>query len=200
MRHVIFDVETKKTFDEVGGYYPEKLEISFIGAIERLTLPELFGEVVEETRYELFEKDLDKFWKVLEQADVVIGFNSDGFDLVALKPYYPGDVSQLPSLDLMARFKDSHGHRISLDAIASQTLGTTKSGDGLDAIKYFREGRLKELASYCMKDVEITRDVYDYGRLNRKVKFKNKWNEVVEGPVDFSFEVVADTGLQMSLI
>jgi len=200
MKHVIFDVETKKSFDDVGGYFPDKLGVSFVGAIVRESLPELFGEKVKEERLELFEKDLDRLWPVFERVDVIIGFNSEGFDLTALKPYYPGDITKLPSLDLMARFKETQGHRISLDAIAIETLGTKKSGDGLDAIRYFEEGKLEELAMYCMKDVEITRDVYDFGRLNRKVKYKNKWNDVVEGKVDFSFEMIEDAGLQMSLI
>ena len=200
MRQVILDVETQKTFDDVGGYYPEKLMISFVGAIVRDTLPTVFGEPVKEERLEIFEKDLPKFWRVLETADVIIGFNLDGFDMQTFKPYYRGDLDSLPTLDLMVRFKEKAGHRISLDAIATQTLGTQKSGDGLDAIRYYREGELDKLASYCMKDVEITRDIYDYGRINKLVKYKNKWNEISEMDVDFDFKVDENSGFQMSLV
>lgn len=200
MRQVILDVETQKTFDDVGGYFPEKLGISFVGAIVRDKLPTAWGETVSEERLELFEKDLPKLWRVLETADVIVGFNLDGFDMQTFKPYYHNDISRLPTLDLMLRFKESAGHRISLDAIATQTLGTQKSGDGLDAIRYFREGRLEELASYCMKDVEITRDIYDYGRIYKQVKYLNRWNELVESVVNFDFEVAQDSGMQMSLI
>lgn len=200
MKHVILDVETQKTFDEVGGYFPEKLGVSFVGVIQRNILPTQFGQQVEEKRYELFEQDLHKLWHVLETSDLIIGFNLDGFDMQTFKPYYHGDITSLPTLDLMLRFKDSAGHRISLDAIATETLGTQKSGDGLDAIRYFAEGKLDELAAYCMKDVEITRDIYDYGRIYQKVKYKNKWNEVADMEVDFGFEVEADSSLQMSLI
>lgn len=200
MKHLILDVETQKTFDEVGGYYPEKLGISFVGVIERETLPTAWGEAVKETRYEIFESDLPGFWRVMETADVIIGFNLDGFDIPTFKPYYNGDLKQLPTLDLMLRFKDKAGHRISLDSIAGETLGVQKSGDGLDAIKYFRDGELDKLAEYCMKDVEITRDIYDYGRLNRRLKYKNKWNEIVEIEIDFDYTPKVDEGFQMSLV
>lgn len=198
MRQVFLDVETKKTFDEVGGYYPEKLEISFTGVIVREGFPE--EDAVHETKLELFETDLPKLWRELEHADVIIGFNIIGFDLMALKPYYPGEIMKLPVLDLMVRFKEAQGHRISLDSIAKETLHVGKTGDGLDAIRYFREGKLADLASYCMKDVELTRDIYDWGRVHGKVKYGNKWNEVVEGKVDFSFTPSGEAQLQMSLL
>lgn len=197
MKQIIFDVETKKSFDDVGGYFPEKLEISFVGVIERDGFPE--EGPVHEQRYELFEQDLDTLWPLLESADVVVGFNSDGFDLVTLVPYYTGDVTTFPSLDLLSRVKDAFGKRVSLDAIAKETLGSQKSGHGLDAIKYYNNKEWDKLASYCMKDVEITRDVYDYGRTKGEVKFLNKWNTLQVVSVDFSFEP-QDAGLQMTLV
>lgn len=200
MKHLILDVETQKTFDEVGGYYPERLGISFVGVIERQTLPDSWGQEVEEKRYQIFEADLPGFWRVMETADLIVGFNLDGFDMLTFKPYYNGNVASLPTLDLMLRFKDKAGHRISLDAIATETLGTQKIGDGLDAIKYYRQGELDKLASYCMKDVEITRDIYDYGRIHRKLKYKNKWNSLMEIEVDFDFAPKVDEGFQMSLV
>jgi DEAD/DEAH box helicase domain-containing protein len=198
MKQVIFDVETKKTFEQVGGYYPEKLGISFVGAIERTGFPEE-GNVIE-VRHELFESDLNKLWPVLEMADVIIGFNSHGFDLPALQPYYNGDITKLPSLDLMAAIKESVGHRIGLDAVAQSTLGSEKSGTGLDAIVYFQNGQLEELAKYCMQDVIITRDVYDFGRQQGVVSFKNRWNNLIEAEVDFHYKSQDDGGVQMTLV
>jgi len=200
MHHIILDVETIKAFDQVGGYFPDKLGVSFVGVIERNTLPTTWGQKVAETYHEFFEADLPKLFQLLERVDLVIGFNIDGFDMPALKPYYAGKISRFPTLDLMIKFKEERGHRISLDSIATQTLGTSKSGNGLDAIRYYADGQLRKLADYCMKDVEITRDIYDYGRIHGKVKFKSKWNDVIESPVDFSFTPPPDPGLQMSLV
>jgi DEAD/DEAH box helicase domain-containing protein len=80
-----------------------------------------------------------------------------------------------------------------------QTLGAKKSGSGLDAIRYYADGELQKLADYCIKDVEITRDIYDFGREKGYLKFLNKWNDLVEAKVDFSFESGKSKGTQMTL-
>jgi len=196
MRQLIFDVETQKAFDQVGGYHPERLGVSFVGAILRDGFPE---STSSETRYQLFESDLPQLWPLLESADVLIGFNLLGFDLPVLSAYYPGDIAKLPVLDLLAVIKDQAGHRISLDAVAKETLGTKKSGSGLDALRYYHKQNWSKLASYCMKDVEITRDLYDHGRTHKSIKFVNKWNNLVEIPVDFRFKP-SHRGLQLSLV
>lgn len=194
MLQLILDVETKKTFDEVGGYFPDRLGISFVGVCIR------DGFSGKGTMQGYFEQDLPKLFPLLEKADLVIGFNVDQFDMPTFANYYTGDISQIPTLDIMLKIKDSIGHRISLDSVAQETLGIGKSGDGLDAIKYYRNGELDKLKDYCIQDVAVTRDVYDYGLQKGKVKFKNKWNRVIEAPVDFSFKPQKDSGVQMSLI
>ncbi|HSW89500.1 MAG TPA: ribonuclease H-like domain-containing protein [Patescibacteria group bacterium] len=194
MKHVFFDVETKNTFDEVGGYFPTKLSPSFIGVCVREGF-EGPGEMIK-----IWESDFQKLWGIFETADVIVGFNSVGFDMEVMRPLYPGKVDDLPQLDLMLRFKEATGHRISLDSIAQETLGKAKIGHGLDAIKYYKEGRLDELAKYCLMDVEITRDLYDWGRTKGKVKFKNKWNRLIETPIDFSFKPKKVSGTQMTLL
>ena len=122
MKQLIFDVETKKIFDDVSGHFPEKLGVSFVGTCWRHD----HGAKGEMKGF--FEEELPEFFKLLEQADLVVGFNSIGFDLPALSPYYQGDLSQLPSLDLLERIKKQLGHRISLDAVAKETLGFGKTG------------------------------------------------------------------------
>lgn len=194
MRHLFFDVETKNTFDDVGGYFPGKLNPSFVGVCVRDGF-EGKGEMMG-----FFEQDMGKLWPLFETADVIVGFNSIGFDMEVLRPLYPGNVDDLPHLDLMMRFKESTGHRISLDSIAKETLGKQKTGHGLDAIKYYKQGRLKELASYCLMDVEITRDLYDAGRSKGKLQFLNKWNRRIETSIDFTFKARKNAGTQMTLM
>lgn len=194
MLQLILDVETKKTFDEVGGYFPDRLGISFVGVCVREGLHGK-GEMQG-----YFEDDLPKLFPLLERADVVIGFNVDNFDMPTFNQYYSGDISAIPTLDLMLRIKDSVGHRIGLDAVAQETLGIGKSGDGLDAIKYYNAGQFDKLRDYCLQDVAVTRDIYDYGRSKGGVKFKNKWNRLIEAPVDFTFTPSKDAGVQMSLL
>ncbi|MDR0463322.1 MAG: ribonuclease H-like domain-containing protein [Pseudomonadales bacterium] len=193
MLQVVLDVETKKTFDEVGGFFPEQLGISFVGVCVR-TSNHGSGEMKG-----YFEEDLPKLFPLLEEADIVIGYNNDGFDMPTFTNYYDGNISKIPTLDLMARIKKSCGHRISLDSVAQATFNQKKTGDGLDAIKYYRTGRLKELAEYCLQDVKLTRELFDYGFNNGNVKFYNKWNRLVECNVDFTYKPRKDFGTQTSL-
>jgi len=194
MLQVVLDVETQKTFDEVGGFFPDRLGISFVGICVRDGYSgkgELRG---------FFEADLPKFFPILEKADVLIGFNIDNFDMQTFVSYYAGDVSSFPTLDLLTQIKKSAGHRIGLDAVAQETLGVGKAGDGLDAIKYFQSKNWEALSKYCLQDVAVTRDIYDFGLSQGQVKFRNKWNRLVECPVDFSFTPKKDNGVQMSLL
>lgn len=194
MRQIILDVETQKTFDEVGGFFPDRLGISFVGVCVRDGFSGK-GEMMG-----FFEQDLPKLFPLLESADVIVGFNCDNFDMQTLVPYYKSDISKISTLDLMVRIKNSVGHRIGLDAVAQQTLGTGKGGDGLDAIKYFKSKDWESLSKYCLQDVAITRDIYDYGLKTGKVKFLNKWNRLIECDIDFTFTPKKDAGVQMSLL
>jgi DEAD/DEAH box helicase domain-containing protein len=196
MIEVVMDVETKKAFEEVGGYEPKKLGVSFAGICIRDT------DYPERDKFiGYFEHELNKLWPELEKASRVIGFNILGFDYPVLSAYYPGDFSKFSTLDILEEVKNKVGHRVSLDAIAKQTIGVQKSGSGLDALKYFEQGKLKELAEYCLMDVRITRDIYDYGKQYRNLRFLNKWNRIVTVEVDFSVKSQESSGseLQMSL-
>lgn len=194
MSQIILDVETKKIFDEVGGFFPEKLGISFVGVCYRENSKEK-GKMMS-----FFEKDLPKMFELIEKTDLLIGYNLDAFDIPALAPYYSGDLSKFQTLDLMIKIKDSCGHRIGLDAVSKATFNMGKTGSGLDAIKYYRSGQLSKLESYCLQDVRLTRDVYDYGLKNNSVKFHNKWNRLVECPVDFKIKIKKNIGVQKNLL
>ena len=194
MLQIILDVETKKTFNEVGGYFPDRLGVSFVG----VNIRQQFGEPGEMKAF--FEDDLPDLFPLLEKADVLVGYNIDSFDLPTLAPYYTGEIEAFPTLDLMNRIKDSFGHRIRLDNVDKETLGRGKIGDGLDAIKYYKNNQMDKLKEYCLQDVKVTRDIYDYGLKTGKVKFRNKWNRFIECDVDFSFTPKKNDGVQMALI
>lgn len=197
MREIVLDVETKKAFSEVEKYDPAKLGVSYVGICRRSVEN---GAVIENKLEGFFEDELAKLWPIMEQADRIIGFNIISFDFPVMNSYYHGDLSSFPVLDILDAIKRAVGHRVSLDAIAHETLGTGKSGSGLDALKYYAEGRLEELAKYCLDDVRITRDIYLQGLEHGEVSFKNKWDRLVTAKVDFSFKKNDDgSDVQMSL-
>ncbi|MGA1047123.1 MAG: ribonuclease H-like domain-containing protein [Minisyncoccia bacterium] len=98
----------------------------------------------------------------LKQANLLVGFNSDHFDIPILNKYYQFDLFSIASFDILREFRAKIGKRLGLDAIAGMTLGTHKSGTGANAMTLYREGKLQELADYCLNDVKLTKDMFEY--------------------------------------
>ena len=172
---IVFDIETQNTFQDVGGHNPSLLKVSVVGVY--------FYATGEFKTY--FENELKDLWPLFEHADRVIGYNIKGFDLPVLNNYYAGDLMKFPHLDLMDEIVKSTGFRIKLDDVASATTGEGKSGSGLAAVEYWRTGNLEKLKSYCLDDVRITRDVYEFGKKNGFLKYKDWLGKVAEVKVDF---------------
>ena len=138
-------------------------------------------------------------WPVIERADILIGFNSDHFDIPLLNKYYSGDLTRIKSLDLLAEIKKSLGRRVSLDQVAEGTLGRGKSGSGLQAIEWWKKGDIDNLRRYCLDDVKITKEIYDYARENQKIKFKEA-GQIFEVKLDTSgWEEKHDKAMTFSL-
>lgn len=157
------DLETKKSFQEVGGKKPEELGVSVVGIYS-----------YEDDSYKAFlEKELEQLFPMLEQASFLVGFNINRFDLLVLQPYYVGNLSKLVTLDILEEVKKVLGKRIALDDLARETLGVKKSGHGLLAINYYKEGRLEKLKRYCLSDVKLTRDLFEYGKKHGRLFYKD---------------------------
>lgn len=163
---LVLDLETKHTFDEVGGRNQfAKLGVSVVGVYDYAT-----------DSYECYlEKDFGRLQNRLIDCSLIIGFNHKFFDMPVLQPYLSLDVKTLPLFDIMLELQQIIGHRVGLDSVAQATLGSGKIGHGLDAIRFFREGRWDELKKYCLKDVEVTRHVYEYGLKNKTIRYSSKF-------------------------
>lgn len=120
-----------------------------------------------------FKEELPKLWPILERADMLIGFNSDTFDIPLLNRYYPGDLSHIRSLDLLSEVQKALGRRIRLQSLAEATLGRGKKGDGLAAGEWWKEGKKDKVAEYCIEDVRLTRELYDYALKHGGLKYKD---------------------------
>ncbi len=173
MRKIIFDCETKNTFQEVGSNKPQDLDLSLLVIYDYET----------DTYSTFLEKDLPKLWRILEKTDILIGYNSDHFDIPLLNKYYPGDLTQIHSLDLLVEIKKATGRSLRLDAVASGTLGIGKSGSGLDAIVWWKNGEIDKIAQYCTQDVRVTKDIYEYALKHGSLKYKD-----ITGTQEFSID------------
>ncbi len=161
MRTVVFDIETANWFSETGGSEPADLTIALVGIHD------------SETGYSSYlESELPALWKVLERTDLLVGYNSDHFDIPLLNKYYPGDLSRIKSLDLMKEVHACLGRRLKLDAIAEGTLGQKKIGSGGDSVRWWKNGDVEKVREYCLKDVELTKKIFDYALKNDLVRYK----------------------------
>lgn len=179
MNILVLDLETQRSFKEVGKQNLHKLRISVVGTFDYAN-----------QSYEVYEeKDLMRLEKRLREADLLVGFNIRRFDLPVLRPYLFSPIENLPVLDLLEAIEKVRGHRASLDSIAQPTLKLRKSGSGIDALALFQAGRMEELKRYCLNDVRLTKEVYDYGCANGKVFFTSSWDyQTYEIPVSWKEE------------
>jgi DEAD/DEAH box helicase domain-containing protein len=166
MNYVYFDLETQNLFQEVGGR----------DHIDKLLVACAVTWSTEKSDFAVYwEKDVPELIKELKSATKVIGFNLRGFDYLVLQPYTPETrFASVPTLDLLLDLQKLLGFSISLDSIASATLGTAKTADGIQSVEWFRNGELDKMVEYCKADVDITRRVFEFGRDNGFIFYKSK--------------------------
>lgn len=190
MRYIVFDIETQNIFQEVGSSDPTALDISVVTVYD--------SETDKYTTVTIDE--IDTLWPIIEQADALVGYNSNHFDIPLLNKYYPGDLTQIKSIDLLEDIKASLGRRLRLDSVAQATIGAKKSADGLQAVRWWREGNIKDIKKYCEQDVRVTKKIFDYARENGHVKFKDGHRKR-EIPLDTAhWEEKEDSAMTHSLL
>ncbi len=165
MRYLVFDIESiaKSGFNVRG-----RVDV----AEQELTLVAVYDSGTD--AYTSYTKEeLPQLWPLIERTDLLIGFNSDNFDIPLLNRYYPGDLAHIRSLDLLAEVYAVLGRRIRLQSLAEATLGKGKKGDGLKAQEWWAEGKVEKVREYCIEDVRITKELFDYARKNGVLKYKD---------------------------
>lgn len=164
---VYFDLETQRTANDAGGWDKKR----DMGMSLGVTYSTATGE------YKIYdEKRVDDLVSQLLKADLVIGFNVINFDYEVLMAYTILDLKhQLPTFDLMLDIEKKLGHRLSLDSLAQATIGAGKTSDGLEAIRWWREGRMLEIAEYCCFDVKATRLLHEHGCKHKELFYDDRF-------------------------
>ena len=189
MRAVTFDIETANWITDTGSNDPADLTIAIVCIHD--------SETGEYSSY--LESELPKLWPILERADLLIGYNSDHFDIPLLNKYYPGDLSKIKSLDIMVEVQKAMGRRLKLDTLAEGTLNDKKlDGKGGQSVVWWRNGEVEKVREYCIQDVKLTRDLFDYALKNGALKYKelgklreikldtSKWLAKASAPMTFT--------------
>jgi DEAD/DEAH box helicase domain-containing protein len=173
-RFGVLDVETRRAAADVGGWgNAHKMGVS----VAVLYDSGLDDFVVYR------QEELPDLYAALATLDLIVGFNINRFDYKVLAGASPFDHRKLPTLDILERVHERLGYRLSLDGLAKATLGAQKSASGLDALEWWKQGRLDDIIAYCTQDVAVTRDLYLFGRENGFLLFSNKAGKTVRLPV-----------------
>ncbi len=169
MNKIFLDIETQNTFQMAGSNDPKDLDLSIMCIYDTKT-----------QSYESFTIDtLPSLWPRLETTDIIITFNGDHFDLPILNKYYAGDLTKFRHIDLLKEVQKVIGRRVGLDNIAQATLGIGKTGNGLEAITWWKNGEIDKIIEYCKADVKVTKDVYDYAMKEKQLFYTDGENKRV---------------------
>lgn len=163
MREITFDIETANAFPTLSRNDLSRMELAIVAIHD--------SETDAYTSYS--KEELSKLWPIIESADVLIGYNSNSFDIPLLNNYYPGDLTKVRSLDLLVEVQNALGRRLRLQSLAEGTLKVGKSGDGLQSVRWWQEGLYDKVREYCIQDVRITRRLYDHALEHGSLKYKD---------------------------
>lgn len=163
MRAITFDIESVSDSLVRGRVDVNEQELTIVAIHD--------SETGEYSSY--FREELPRLWSILEHADMLIGFNSNAFDIPLLNRYYPGDLTHIRSLDILAEVQNVLGRRIRLQSLAEATLGKGKSSDGVKASEWWKDGKVEKVREYCIEDVRLTRELYDYALAHGMLKYKD---------------------------
>ncbi len=174
---VYFDLETQRTANDAGGWDQKHNMGMSIGVTYSTRMAE----------YRVYtEKNVQQLIDQLIRADLVVGFNVINFDYQVLRGYTALDISYTTrTLDMLVVIEKKLGHRLALDSLASSTLGVGKTAEGLDAIRWWREGKLLEIAEYCCFDVKCTKLVHEYGATNKTLHYTDRFQQKKKVDVDW---------------
>ena len=170
---VYFDLETQRSFGDVGGSaHKDKMGMS-VGVTYS----------TETGQYHIFnEESVAELVEQLIKADLVVGYNHVQFDYPVLQAYTIYDLAtQTVNCDMMLDIEEILGHRLKLDAVAQASLNASKTADGLDALKWWQLYKktddlthVLKIAEYCCYDVKVTKEVYEFGLNHGIVKYSDR--------------------------
>jgi DEAD/DEAH box helicase domain-containing protein len=172
----VFDLETQRSAAEVGGWqHADRMGIS-CGVIYDARR-KAFHSYLEDQTADLISH--------LQRLDLVIGFNINRFDYRVLQGYSSFDFTTLNTLDILEEIHNHLGYRLSLAHLVQETLQARKTADGLQALRWWKQGRIHDIIAYCKMDVKLTRDLFEFGCQKGYLVFRNRNQKKIRIPVNW---------------
>ena len=182
---VFIDVETQFLDSEVGGFENAHMMLPSVVCAYISGSRSYKWYMGEDSNRPNPPNHMQELAMDLEAANLIVGFNTVDFDYRVLEPHlekYGCDLFGLPTFDLKREFDKLLGakHTHSLDTLAGLNLHILKHK--VDAVELYRQGHYHRLIDYCMRDVLITRllfeRAYNYGSLFRRSGKRNRPAEI----------------------
>ncbi len=169
---LVFDIETQKGFHEIKTISDMRVAVAV--ACDCTT-----------NEYKCYtEENVNDLIEEIFSSDIVIGYNVINFDYKVLQGYTQRSFYPVKTVDMMRIVQKSLGFRPKLDNLVTATLDVSKSADGLQSLKWFKQGRIDLIKEYCHKDVSLTKGLYEFGRDNGFVYCDN-WGSKIKVPVQW---------------
>jgi DEAD/DEAH box helicase domain-containing protein len=178
-RLVAFDLETRRSADDVGGWGKTHLMGLAAGVVY---------DALDDRYYVYEEHEVQQLVDRLLGADLIIGFNHLKFDYQVLSAYTTAKLDLRPNLDLLVEIYRVLNRRIGLGHLGEATLGRDKTADGLQSLKWVKEGRLDLVKEYCQQDVRLTWDLYVFARDHGYLLYDDKQGHRLRIPLDLKLE------------
>ena len=175
-RFAVLDLETRRSAQEVGGW--NRADLMGVSCV-------VVYDSASDSFRDYMQEDVPRLVGDLVEYDLIVGFNILRFDYAVLAGLSRFDFSSLPTLDILQDIHAVLGYRLSLDHLARETLGASKSASGLQALTWWKEGRVDEIVAYCRQDVAVTRDLFLHGLRRGHLIFRNKAEKQVRVPMDW---------------
>jgi DEAD/DEAH box helicase domain-containing protein len=180
-RVLVLDLETQRSAEEVGGWEH----------CDRMGLAVAVTADLETGETQVYTEDrVDDLLEDLCAAAWIIGFNLRRFDFGVLRGYRTLDYAGLPALDILEEVQAGLGFRLSLDHLARETLGAPKLADGLQSLAWFKAGELDKVIEYCKADVNLTRRLFEFGRSQGYLVYRDHQGRAVRLPVRFKEKIL----------
>lgn len=160
---IVYDLETQKSAQQVGGWNNcDKMLVSTVVTWDNIS-----------NGYKIyFEDRLDELLEEFNKADLIVSYNGDKFDSKVLAHYDEDfDPKYHNTFDMLEAIRKKLGFRIKLDEVTHGTFNSHKSAGGLDAIKWYAEGKMDKIVEYCIDDVKLTKNVFYFAVEHKYIYF-----------------------------
>ena len=162
----LFEPTVVATWDGQEGNVFTKAEIDDIEGVKVHDLhPQVLGDFLSEH---------------IEKGGQILGHNIISFDLPVIREsmdcWAAGDIlskrdSIIDTKVLFSKSSLSYGNlQTSLNDLAKYNLGATKLMKSEEAPTAWRDGKYQEVIEYCLKDTQLTYDLYMLGKENSMLK------------------------------